>query len=297
VGKALEIEDIPQPEPGPDQVLVRVHAASINPFDDALKAGYLSFMASTPLTLGTDFSGEVVSAGSNITHVKSGDAVYGASPAGGGTFAEYITVKAHEVTRKPLSVDFHCSAGVPLPANAAWIILFDQVEFKPGDRLLVHGAEGNVGGLVVQMAKNKGAYIYGTDIPEKAEHVMALGLDEFIPAHNGRFEDIVQDVDAVIDLVGGELMERSYNILKPGKRYATSLLGETPQEEPQKRGIISRGLAAFPRLDIMSSMADLIDAGTVKVFMNKVFPLGQVNEALEYRRQSRSPGKVIISML
>src|SRR4030066_252510 len=100
-GKALELEDVPQPEPNDNEVLVRVHAASINPFDSALQAGYLQAMAKTPLTMGTDFAGEVVSAGSSITHLKPGDAVYGLRPLGAGAFAEYTTAKAHELTHKP----------------------------------------------------------------------------------------------------------------------------------------------------------------------------------------------------
>jgi len=108
----LEVEDIPQPEPADDEVLVRVHAASINPFDAAVQAGYLQSMAKVPMTLGTDFSGDVVSVGSEITHLKPGDAVYGLSPLGRGAFAEFTTVKTHEVTRKPLSLDYVTAAGV-----------------------------------------------------------------------------------------------------------------------------------------------------------------------------------------
>ncbi|MHB0965160.1 MAG: alcohol dehydrogenase catalytic domain-containing protein [Bellilinea sp.] len=166
-GKAVVLEDVPQPQPKDDEVLIRVHAASINPFDAALQAGYLQGMASVPLTMGTDFAGDVVSAGSQITHLRPGDAVYGLSPLGSGAFAEYITVKAHEATHKPHSLDFVTSAAAPLPAMAAWKSLFELLEVKRGERLLIHGAAGNVGGIATQLAKAEGVFVYGTDIPEK----------------------------------------------------------------------------------------------------------------------------------
>ncbi len=295
-GKAVVLEDVPQPQPKDDEVLIRVHAASINPFDAALQAGYLQGMASVPLTMGTDFAGDVVSAGSQITHLRPGDAVYGLSPLGSGAFAEYITVKAHEATHKPHSLDFVTSAAAPLPAMAAWKSLFELLEVKRGERLLIHGAAGNVGGIATQLAKAEGVFVYGTDIPEKAEHGHKLGIDQFIST-NERFEDIVKDVDAVLDLVGGELMNRSYNVLKPGGRYVTSLLGETPQDEPQRRGIRSMGLAAWPNAEVLMKMAERIDAGKIQVFVNRTFPLEEANAAMAYRLQTTAPGKIVLTVL
>jgi NADPH:quinone reductase-like Zn-dependent oxidoreductase len=295
-GKALELEQIQKPEPKDNEVLVRIHAASINPFDTALQAGYLQSMAKTPLTMGVDFAGEVEAVGSKVTHLKPGDAVYGLSPLGAGTFAEFTTAKEHEVTHKPKSLDFAHSAALPLPTMAAWKSLFELLQVKKGERLLIHGAAGNVGGLAVQLAKAEGVFVYGTDIPEKAEHARALGVYQFI-SNQQRFEDVVKDVDAVLDLVGGELMERSYNVLKPGGRYVTALLGETPQEEPQRRGIRSMGLAAWPDANILVKMAERIDAGKIRVFVNRTFPLDEVNAAMAYRLETKAPGKVVITII
>ena len=125
----LQIEDIPQPIPQSDEVLVRVHAASLNPFDTAVLAGYMSFMLTLPLTLGTDFAGEVVAVGADIQHVAAGDAVYGLVPGSSGTFAEFTIAKAHEVTHKPRSLDFIHASALPLPAMAAWQTLFDKAQF------------------------------------------------------------------------------------------------------------------------------------------------------------------------
>lgn len=295
-GKSLQLEDIPEPKPNNDEVLVRIHAASINPFDSAVQAGYMQGMAKTPMTLGTDFAGDVVAVGSNIKHLKAGDAVYGLSPLGSGTFAEYTVAKAHEVTLKPTSWDYVCSAVTPLPSMAAWKSLFELLQVKSGERLLVHGAAGSVGSLAVQLAKAEGVFVYGTDVPEKVEHVRKLGIDQFI-SNQVRFEDVVKDVDAVLDLIGGELMERSYKVLKPGGRYVTSLLQETPQEEPQRLGVRSMGLAAWPNADILVKMAQRIDSGKIQMSVNRTFPLAEVNEAMAYRLQTKEPGKVVLMLL
>ena len=296
-GKALELEDIPQPKPNDDEVLVRVHAASINPLDAAVMAGYLSFMATTPMTLGVDFSGVAVDVGKDVTHIKPGDEVFGVTPFRSGTFSEYTNPKANEVARKPKSLDHIHASTIPLPAMAAWQSLFEHGAFKSGERLLIYGVAGNVGGLAAQFAKSKGAYIYGTDIPEKAAHADGLGIDRFIDVKSERFEDVVENVDVVLDFIGGEFIERSYSILKPGGRFVTALAMQTPQEEPEKRGFRSVGLGAQPRADLLAQVADLVDAGKLKVFVNRTFPLEQANAAMAHRMETKEPGKVVLTIL
>ena len=151
-GAPVELEEIPQPTPSDDEVLVRIHAASINPFDAAVHAGYMQGMLSTPLILGTDFAGEAVKVGSNITHVKPGDAVYGLVPMRSGTFAEYVTATADEVSAKPRSLDYIQAAAVPLASLAAWQSLSDLAQLQQGERLLVLGAAGDAGSCAVQLA-------------------------------------------------------------------------------------------------------------------------------------------------
>jgi NADPH:quinone reductase-like Zn-dependent oxidoreductase len=156
---------------------------------------------------------------------------------------------------------------------------------------------GNVGGLAAQFAKSKGAYVYGTDIPEKAKHVAGLGIDRFIDVKSERFEDVVENVDVVLDYIGGEFMERSYNVLKPGGRYVTALAMQTPQEEAEKRGIRSLGFGAQPRAELLAQIADLVDAGKLKVFVNRTFPLDEAQAALDYRFMTKAPGKVVLTVL
>jgi NADPH:quinone reductase-like Zn-dependent oxidoreductase len=296
-GKPVQLENIPQPKPANDEALVRVHAASINPLDAAVLAGYMSFMAATPMTLGVDFSGVVVEVGKDVTHVKPGDAVYGVSPFRAGTFSEYTTPKVNEVALKPKSLDHNYASTIPLPSMAAWQSLFELGQFKSGERVLIHGVGGNVGGLAAQFAKSKGAFVYGTDIPEKAQHVAGLGIDRFIDVKSERFEDVVKNVDVVLDYVGGEYTDRSYTVLKSGGRYVTALMMQTPQEEAQKRGITSVGLGAQPRAELLAQIAELVDAGKLKVFVNRTFPLEEAQAALDYRFTTKLPGKVVLTVL
>lgn len=291
-----QVEDLPQPTPQSDEVLIRVHAASLNPFDTAVLAGYMSFMLTPPITLGTDFAGEVVAAGADIQHVAPGDAVYGLVPLHNGTFAEFTIAKAHELAHKPKSLDYIHASALPLPVMAAWQSLFDRAQLQPGERVLIHGVGGTVGSLALQLAKSQGVYVYGTDIPEKAQFVQDMGIDRFINAQTERFEDIVTDVDIVLDYVGGEYLERSYNVLKPGGRYVTALMMETPQDEAERRGIHSFGLASQPRADYLAKVAELVDTGKLKVFVNRTFPLADVAAAMDFRLKTTAPGKVVLTV-
>ena len=215
-GKPVQLEDHPQPSPADDEVLVRVRAASINPFDIAVAAGYVAFMATAPMTLGTDVAGEVVEVGKNVTTLKPGDEVFGAVVLHSGTFAEYTTPKAGELARKPKSLDFVQASAIPLAATAAWQTLFDVAKLQSGERLLIQGVAGSVGTYALQFAKDIGAYVYGTDIPERADLVKSLGLDRYINHKEERVEDVVKDADVVLDLVGGPHVQESYNVLKRG---------------------------------------------------------------------------------
>jgi NADPH:quinone reductase-like Zn-dependent oxidoreductase len=214
-----------------------------------------------------------------------------------GTFSEYTTAKPYELALKPKSLDHITASTLPLPSMAAWQSLFEHGLFKNGERVLVHGVAGAVGGLAAQFARSKRAYVYGTDIPEKAQHVARLGIDRFVDVKSERFEDVVEQVDVVLDYIGGEYTDRSYTVLKPGGRYVTSLALQTPQEEPEKRGIRSVGFGAQPRADLLAKIADMVDAGELKVFVNRTFPLEQAQVALDYRLVTKEPGKVVLTVI
>lgn len=295
-GQPLQLEDVPQPEPGSDEVLVRVRAASINPFDALVHLGYMQGFMNVPLTLGTDFAGDAVKVGAEIQHVKPGDAVYGLVPMHPGSFAEYLVAKANEVALKPKTIDYIQAAGVPLASLAGCQSLLTLGEAKAGDRILIIGAAGAVGGCAIQLAKEIGAYVYAVDVPERAEFIRELGVDRFIDARSERFEDVVGQVDLVEDYVGGDYLQRSLNVLPPGGRYVTSLVLPATVEEAERRGIRALGLGTQARTDHLNDMAERIDTGKLKVFVNCTFPLEQAQEAMEYRLKTSDPGKVVLTI-
>ena len=296
-GLPIQMENVPQPEPAGDEVLVRVHAASINPFDAYVHAGYMQGFLSVPLTLGTDFAGEVVEVGDEIRHLKPGDAVYGLVPMHSGSFAEYVAAKANEVAKKPKTLSYIQAAGVPLASLAAYQSLFDLGQAQKGERVLIIGAAGAVGGGAVQLAKNLGAVVYAVDIPEKAGFIRELKADHFIDAKEQRYEDVVSRVDLVLDFVGGENQQRSFNLLQPGGRYVTSLVMPAPSEEAERRGIRAVGLATQPRVDQLDELASQIDSGLFKVIINCTFPLDEVEAAMAYRLKAADPGKIVLTVL
>lgn len=293
-GQPVQLEDIPQPSLASDEVLVRVHAASINPLDAFIQAGYLQFMLTAPLTMGTDFAGEVVAAGPEVTHVQPGDAVYGMVPFHSGTFAEYTVAKANELACMPTSMDYVQAAGVPLASMAAVQSLMELGHGQPGQRVLITGAGGCVGSTAVQMAKQLGMYVIAVAFDNKKEYIFGLGADEFIDAKEMRFEEIAGEVDLVLDYVGGDYLQRTLQVIKPGGRYVTSQMLPPVPDEAAQRGIEVIGLAAQPRREQLEALARQIDDGQLKIIIDRTFTLDDVEEAFAYRYQKKDPGKVVL---
>jgi NADPH:quinone reductase-like Zn-dependent oxidoreductase len=293
-GQPVQVEDIPQPTPNSDEILVRVHAASVNPVDLAVAAGYLQSMLGAPMTLGTDFAGKVVSVGADVKHVKPGDEVYGFVPIRGGTFAEYAIAKANEVAHKPRSLDYAQASVVPLVALTAWQSL-DLARLQNGERLLIHGAGGGVGSFAAQFAKDRGAYVIGTAGPGTDAFLRELGVDQYINYEEQRFEDIARDVDVVLSTARGDLAQRSYGAMKPGGRLVATV-EQPPQAEAEQRGIRASSVITQPNADHLAKVADLIDSGRVKVFVRRAFPLEEAQAALEASQQRHKPGKVVLTV-
>jgi NADPH:quinone reductase-like Zn-dependent oxidoreductase len=294
-GQPYQIEDIPQPTPGNDEALVRVHAASLNPVDSGVAAGYLQSMLSVPMTPGTDFAGEVVAVGADVTHVKPGDAVFGMIPIRGGAFAEYATAKGNEVSLKPTSLDYIQAAALPLASLAAWQCVVDLAQLQAGEQVLIHGAGGSVGSFAVQLAKDKGAYVIVSDVAAKKGFLQELGAHQIIDAQAERFEEVIEPVDVVLNFATDDLVQRSYSVLKPGGRYVTTLQ-QPSQEEAERLGIRSMAVFTQPTPAHLAQIASLIDAGKLKVFVSDVFPLQEAQAALERRQTATTPGKVVISV-
>jgi NADPH:quinone reductase-like Zn-dependent oxidoreductase len=293
-GQPLQIEDIPQPTPGSDEVLIRVHASSLNPIDSIVAAGYLQSMLQVPMTAGTDFAGEVVSVGAEVTHVQPGDAVYGMIPIQGGSFAEYFAPKGALTARKPQSLDFVQAAAVPLPALAAWEAVFDLAQIQAGERVLILGAGGNVGSFAVQLAKNQGAYVIASDAATKADYIQDLGADEVLDSQAQSFDGI-SPVDVVLNFASEDLVERAYAVIKAGGRYATSLQKTAP-EGVDVRGIRGSSIYVKPSTERLAQIAELFDAGKLKVLVSRTFPFSEINEAYAARQSATEPGKIGVTI-
>ncbi len=296
-GEPVQLEAIPQPTPGRDEVLLHVHAASINPVDVVIAAGSSQArnMLTLPITLGTDFSGEVVAVGTEVKHVQPGEAVYGMIPFRGGAFAQYSVVKANEVALKPTSLNDVQAATVPLPALTAWQALFDYAQLQKGERVLIHGAGGSVGSFAVQFAKEKGAYVIGTASGDKAAFVRSLGVDQDIDYQALPFDEVVHDVDVVLDTVGGDTLQHAYKVLKAGGRFVTTV-GRPAQEEAEHHNVRVYGIFTQPNADQLTTIAELIDAGKVKVFVHRIFPLEEAQAALELHQKEKKRGKIVLAV-
>jgi NADPH:quinone reductase-like Zn-dependent oxidoreductase len=296
-GHPVQLEDLPLPQPGEDDILVRVHAASLNPVDSEIASGLLQGKLTVPMTLGTDFAGEVVRVGSHVQHVQEASAVYGMIPLLGGTFAEYVLAKASEVAPKPARLDFVQAAAVPLTALTAWQALFDVAHLQAGERVLVLGAAGGVGSFAVQFAKRKGAVVIGTASSQKDEAFLRQdqGLDQVILTQEAPFEEVVTDCDVVLNVADPALSPRAYRTLKPGGRLVSSV-GEPPQEEARQLGIRASALYAHPSADLLREIAALIDAGDFVVRLDQVFPLHQAQDAFERKQQKKARGKIVFQL-
>lgn len=296
--EVLTYEDAPLPAISDDDVLIRVHAAAVNPVDWKIREGYLqSFLPyQLPLILGWDVSGVVEAVGANVTTFKPGDEVY-SRPAieRDGAYAEYIAVKASEVAFKPKTVDHIHAAAVPLAGITAWHCLFETSQLSAGQRVLIHAAAGGVGSYAVQFARWKGAYVIGTASARNRDFLLELGADEVIDYQSTRFEDVVEPVDVVFDTMGGGIQERSWQVVKPGGMLV-SIVSPPPEEQAIAHHCRSAYVFIQPRADWLTEMAQLIDAGQVKPIVDAVLPLHQAVEAHQMSQSGHTRGKIVFQV-
>lgn len=298
-GEALVYEDAPLPEPGPEDVRVRVHAAGVNPVDWKIREGYLSAMLPypMPLTLGWDVSGVVEQVGANVSGVSIGDAVYSRPDiARNGAYAQYVVVRASEVAPKPGSLSHNEAAAVPLAALTAWQGLFDHAKLGKGERVLVHAGAGGVGSFAIQFAKWAGAQVIATASAANESLVRELGADEFVDYRSQRFEDVLENVDVVLDTIGGETQERSFSLLGDGARLF-SVVGTPDADKLAAAGASGGMFMVQPSRDELGRIASLIDEGTVRVLIDSVFPLSEARAAHAKSQTGRARGKIVLEVV
>jgi len=297
--EVLSTDDIPMPQPASDEVLIKVHATSVNPVDWKIREGQRKdkFPAKLPLTLGWDVSGTVEEVGEKVSAFKKGDEVYGRpDPTKNGAYAEYIVVKANIISIKPASIGHTEAAAVPLAGLTAWQGLFDHGLLKAGQSVLIHAAAGGVGTYAVQFAKWKGAYVIGTASSNNADFLKRLGADEVIDYKMEDFESVLKDVDLVLDTIGKETQLKSLNILKAGGRVVTTLMPEfTAEAKVKKVHLIGFTAQSIPAQ--LSEIASLIDSGKVKPVIAKVLPFTSAKQAQIESEQGHTRGKIVLQVI
>ncbi len=290
VVQSVEVE---RPKPQPGEVLVKVHAAGVNPVDWKIRDGAGQRMGMTlPIHLGGEIAGTVEEVGEGVRNLQVGDAIFGIIKSGG--FAEYAVAKASDMVPKPTSLDFVQAAAVPLGALTAWQAMFDDAKLASGQRILITSTSGGVGSLAVQLAKHKGAYVIGLASGRNEEFVRGLGVDEFVDYTQRPFEEVVKDVDVVYDLVGGDTFQRAFQTLKKGGFLVTSVA--FPKEEAQQFGVsVKRGFCV-PNAEELAAIRDLVEAGKLKVHIATVLPLAEVKQSLELSKSGRTRGKIVLQI-
>ena len=296
--EVLFLEEVKRPTPGPDELLIKVHAASVNPFDWKVRQGYMQqFLPLTlPITIGWDVSGTVEATGSGVTQFKRGDEVYARLDVmKGGAYAEYTIAKESDVALKPKSVDHIHAAGIPVAGATAWQALFDAAKLRAGQKVLIHAAAGGVGIFAVQFAKAKGAHVIGTASGKNQGFLRELGVDEAIDYEKTRFEDVVRDVDVVLDTIGSEVQERSWKVLKKGG-ILISIVAPPSAEQAAKYGVRAPMFQSHPGSADLVEIAKLVDSGRVKTFVDTVLPLAEARRAQELSAHGHTRGKIVLKV-
>jgi NADPH:quinone reductase-like Zn-dependent oxidoreductase len=296
--EVLTLVEVDRPEPGPGEVLVRVHAAGVNPTDFWHRA--TGGLLGRPVRLGWDLSGVVEATGVGVAHLQPGDEVFGMPrlPQAAGAYAEYVTAPARHLARKPAGLSHVEAAGLGLAGLTAWQALVDVAGIRPGHRVLVHAAAGGVGHLAVQIAKARGAYVIGTASAAKHAFVLRLGADEVIDYTTTDFTQRLSDLDAVLDPIGGDYGPRSLQVLRPdGILVSLASPAEAYlREEAAAQGRRARFMIVEPDGAGLASLVALVDNGHLRVEVNAVLPLERVAEAHEIGQTGRSQGKIILEL-
>ena len=309
--EVLQVEEITRPHPNPGEILVRVHAAGVLPMETYIRRGAFpsSHPRAFPYTPGSAFAGTVAEVGPEVTTWQVGDAICGRSP--NGTYAEYTVISTNPpplaanpqgyqvsasvvpLAPKPKSLSFDEAATLSGGATTAWTSLFEDGNVLPGQRVLVHGAAGGVGLFAVQFAKWKGAHVIGTTSAANMEFVRAIGAETVIDYKSANFDEVINEVDFVLDTLGGDTMLRSMRILKPGGTLV-SIVGAPPAELAQELGVRAIKNAVLPTSAHLRAIVQLIDEGHVKPAIRQTFVLEDAPAAHTLCETGHGRGRIIL---
>jgi NADPH:quinone reductase-like Zn-dependent oxidoreductase len=293
----MKFEQLPRPTAGENEVLVNVAAAGVGPWDAWIRAGKSALPQPLPLTLGSDLSGEIVAVGPAVSSLEVGDQIYGVTNSQFlGGYAEYALASAAMISKKPTSLTYIEAASVPVVAVTAWQALFDHAQLKARQKVLIHGAAGNVGAYAVQLAHQADLQIIATAAADDIPRMRDLGANTIIDFKTQNFEKEVREMDAVIDLVGGEVQQRSFQVLRRGGKLI-SAVSPPDQKLAQSHGVEAAFFLVQVNSRCLAQIAGLIDAGKLKTRVGAVLPLADAREAhlmLEHLRP-QPKGKIVLT--
>jgi NADPH:quinone reductase-like Zn-dependent oxidoreductase len=293
--EVIVIDELPIPSPGPGELVVRVAAAGVGPWDALVREGKSKVSPPPPLTLGSDLSGAVEAVGAGVAEFKVGDQVYGVTnPQFCGANAEYAVASVAMIARKPERISHIEAASAPVVAVTAWQMLFDYAKVTTGQRILILGAAGNVGAYVVQLGARAKLHVVATAGSKDTEYVRSLGAETIVDIEAGKFDDSVSPVDAVIDTVGGETRDRSFHILKHGGILVSSVSGDPLPERSDVRTVFFYVDVTTATLD---KIRELVDGGELVTHVGTVLPLEKARTAHEMLAGApHKRGKIMLSV-
>jgi NADPH:quinone reductase-like Zn-dependent oxidoreductase len=294
---APAVEDVQTPDVGPGEVLVRVKAASLNPLDVKLQRGLMHafFPLTFPYTLGTDLAGTVEYTGRDVTRWHKGDEVLARlDPTSGGAFAEYAVVRDDYLVSVPRTVSLEEAAGISTTAGTAWQALFEIANLKRGQSVLVHAGAGGVGSFAIQFARSVGARAIATASGQGIEIARRLGADQVIDYQSENFSDKLSDVDVVLDTIGGETQQRSFNVLRAGG-YLLSTSAPPDEARARAHNVAATFVFHASNGSRLEKIVEAIDANSVKVLVDRVVSLPNFTDAFEHQASGRAHGKIIVT--
>ena len=319
--KRLQMENVPIPEISSNDVLVEIHAASINPIDFKIRDGKLRPLLkySMPLILGNDFSGTVIETGKDVMYFKPGDPVYGRPRKSRiGTFAEYISVHKDDIAIKPKNLTFEEAASVPLVGLTCYQAFQDKLSLKPNDKILIQAGSGGIGTFAIQLAKEMGAFVATTTSNAGKDLVQSLGADKIINYREEKFEEKLADYDYVYDTLGGDTLVTSFKILKPGGKIVSisgvpnAHFAEENNDPFWKKIIFKLISMKLTKLEKQSNVQyiflfmkhsgiqlnkirELIEA-KIRPMIDRIFPFEDTQKAMEYSESGKAKGKIVIQI-
>ena len=295
--------EIPVPAVQDNEVLVKVKAIAVNPVDVKTRqgrgqAGRLKDF--DPVILGWDISGIVTETGKRVTTFKKGDEVFGLInfPGHGKAYAEFVAAPENQLALKPVNISHEEAAAASLAAMTAWQILHEKAWIRPGDKVLIHAAAGGVGHFAVQMAEYLGAWVVGTASRKNREFVLSLGASVHIDYETQRFEEVVNNLDFVLDTIGGDYTERSFKVLKPGAAIfcIPSLACENIAEKAKVKGLQGYTFHVRSNGENIKEISQLLQKGIVKPYISKRFSFDQIPAAHLQLESGKTKGKVVVTL-